>query len=93
MSILPYLPNQAFGPDLTHAMGIAFDDVCRTLAIGSRGVVGPRIVARKIVELAQMGETDPGRLRDRALETFGLGPPQPRPGRRRRPSTTRSGIT
>jgi hypothetical protein len=77
MSIIPYLPRQAFGPDVTRAMGVAFDEVCSTLAIDSSGVVQPRIVARKIVELAQMGENDSARLRDLALESFRRGPPHP----------------
>ena len=77
MSIIPYLPRQAFGPDVTRAMGVAFDEVCSALAIDNSGVVKPRIVARKIVELAQMGENDSARLRDRALESFRLGPPHP----------------
>jgi hypothetical protein len=86
MSIIPYLPRQAFGPDVTRAMGVAFDEVCSTLAIDNTGVVQPRIVARKIVELAQMGENDADRLRDRALESFRLGPPHP-PTRRRPPAS------
>jgi hypothetical protein len=73
MSIIPYLQRQAFGPDVTRAMGVAFDEVCRTLEIDRTGVVQPRIVARKIIELAQMGENDSERLRDGALETFGFG--------------------
>jgi len=81
MPIGPYLSKQAFGPEVTQAMGIAFDAVCRALAIGNSGVVHPRIVARKIIELAQMGERDPERLRDLALETFRFGSPQPPTGR------------
>jgi len=81
MSIVPYLSRQAFGPDVTRAMGVAFDEVCRTLAIGNSGVVHPRIVARKIIELAQMGEHDPERLRDLALEAFRFGSRPPPAGR------------
>jgi len=77
MPIGPYLSRQAFGPEVTQAMGAAFDAVCRALAIGSTGVVHPRIVARKIIELAQTGERDPERMRDLALETFRFGSPHP----------------
>src|SRR5258708_40130955 len=59
MPIGPYLSKQAFGPEVTQAMGIAFDAVCRALAIGNNGVVHPRIVARRIIELAQRGGTRP----------------------------------
>ena len=81
MPIDPYLSKQAFGPEVTQAMGIAFDAVCRELAIGKSGVVHPRIVARKIIELAQMGERDPERLRDLTLETFRFGASHPPTGR------------
>ena len=74
MSIAPFLSKQAFDPDVTEAMGVAFDAVCRTLAIDTKGIAEPRIVARKIIELAQMGVRDPHQLRDRALEAFQDGP-------------------
>jgi hypothetical protein len=80
MSISPYLSRQAFGPEVTRAMSIAFDEVCRALAIGDTGIVRPRIVARKIIELAQTGEHDPDRLRDRTLEAFAGGPWRPPAG-------------
>ena len=88
MSIAPFLSKQPFDPETTEAMGVAFDAVCRALAIDTNAVARPRIVARKIIELAQMGIRDPDRLRDRALETFqtaagngggGRQPPSERP--------------
>jgi hypothetical protein len=82
MSIAPFLSKQAFDPDVTEAMGVAFDSVCRTLAIDTKGIAEPRIVARKIIELAQMGVRDPHQLRDRALEAFQDGAPRA-PDRRR----------
>ena len=74
MSIAPFLSRQPFDPETTEAMGVAFDAVCRALAIDTNGIAQPRIVARKIIELAQMGIRDPDDLRDRALETFQSGP-------------------
>jgi hypothetical protein len=74
MSIAPFLSKQPFDPETTEAMGVAFDAVCRALGIDTNGVAEPRIVARKIIELAQMGIRDPDDLRDRALETFRSGP-------------------
>jgi hypothetical protein len=80
MSIVPFLSGRAFGPEVTQAMGVAFDAVCRSLAIDNTGtgVVQPRIVARRIIELAQMGVRDPDELRDRALEAFEIGAWRPR---------------
>jgi len=88
MSIAPFLSKQAFDPDVTEAMGVAFDAVCRTLAIDTSGIAEPRIVARKIIELAQMGVRDPHQLRDRALESFQAGARHPAEGRKppRQPS-------
>ena len=74
MSIAPFLSKQPFDPETTEAMGAAFDAVCDALGIDTNGVAEPRIVARKIIELAQMGIRDPDDLRDRALETFQSGP-------------------
>jgi hypothetical protein len=74
MSIAPFLSKQPFDPETTEAMGVAFDAVCRALGIDTNGVAQPRIVARKIIELAQMGIRDPDDLRARALETFQSGP-------------------
>ena len=82
MSIAPFLSKQPFDPETTEAMGAAFDAVCGALGIDTNGVAEPRIVARKIIELAQMGIRDPDDLRDRALETFQSGPGNGRHGRR-----------
>ena len=80
MSIAPFLSKQAFDPEVTEAMGAAFDAVCRELAIDTKGIAEPRIVARKIIELAQMGVRDADQLRDRALEVFQNGAPYPADG-------------
>jgi hypothetical protein len=82
MSIAPFLSKQAFDPEVTEAMGAAFDAVCHALAIDTKGIAEPRIVARKIIELAQMGVRDANQLRDRALEVFQNGAPYPADGRK-----------
>jgi hypothetical protein len=61
----------AFDPEVTRAMGEAFDQAYRSLLDGGQSDVGKDTVARRIVEVAQTGERDTERLRDRAL--FGLG--------------------
>ena len=82
MSIAPFLSKQPFDPETTEAMGFAFDAVCRALGIDTNGVAEPRIVARKIIELAQMGIRDPDDLRDRALDVFRNGAPYAGEGRK-----------
>jgi hypothetical protein len=35
------------------------------------------LIAKKIIELARLGERDPGRLRQAALQAFSLAPEHP----------------
>jgi hypothetical protein len=44
--------------------------IYRSLAIDNTGGAERRLVAYKIIELAQMGVRNPDEPRDRALETF-----------------------
>jgi hypothetical protein len=67
----PMFQRLAFDPDTIHAMGGAFDDVCRTLAADRRDLAS-RLIARKIIELARAGERDRGRLCRETLIYFGL---------------------
>jgi len=61
----------AFDPDTIRLMGAAFDDVCRALAADRRDLAS-RLIARKIIELAQSGERDRVRLCRETLTYFGL---------------------
>lgn len=65
--------GQAFEPELISAMSLAFVNTCETL--GPHITVDPatRIVAQKIIELAQRGVHDPDRLRDMVIEEFTRG--------------------
>jgi hypothetical protein len=77
----------AFEPEVTHAMGVAFDDVCRALFVSHAARAVREAIAEKIIEHARSGERDPDRLRDAVLRHIGvadrLGPPATRsPGRR-----------
>ena len=67
----PMFQRLAFDPDTIHAMGAAFDDVCRTLA-ADRHDLASRLIARKIIELARGGERDRARLCSETLTYFGL---------------------
>lgn len=62
---------QEFDPDLTEAMSRALEDVCRFFDVSGRRYVR-EAVARKIVDIAQDGERDACRLRDRTLREFGI---------------------
>jgi hypothetical protein len=64
------LENQAFGPEEIRILTIAFEDTLRTLRLADRADPATEIIARKIIELAQQGERDPDRLRERAIQSL-----------------------
>jgi len=62
------LENHVFGPDEITVLTTAFEDTLRTLRLVDRADPATEIIARKIIELAQQGERDPVRLRERAIQ-------------------------
>jgi hypothetical protein len=72
-TILPHLPNPVVSQHhVTHAMGVAFDEVCRALyLLDDAKAVRIALVAEKIIEHARSGEIDPDRLRDKVLRDIG----------------------
>jgi hypothetical protein len=69
MPIHRLLENQAFGPDEIEILAAAFEDTLRTLRLADRADSATEIIARRIIELAQQGVRDPGRLRERVLQS------------------------
>jgi hypothetical protein len=53
-------------------MTAAFEDTLRTLGLVDHNGLATEIVATKIIELAQQGECDPVRLRDRAVQSLSV---------------------
>jgi hypothetical protein len=71
-TILPFLKNQGvFEPEITSAMSVAFDQVCKALQLGSGATREREAVAVRIIELARRGERDPKRLRDQVVRESG----------------------
>lgn len=62
MPITPFLKGQVFEPEITRAMGIAFENASKILKLVDRSNPLTELVAAKIIELAAMGERDPERL-------------------------------
>jgi hypothetical protein len=58
----------AFGPEVTQAMGAAFDKACQSIKAHPQEIPLRDAIARKIVELARQGEHDPVRLCKLALK-------------------------
>ena len=59
-----------FGPETIRAMSMALEDVCRALKADS-DARAKQVIAVRIIDLAQDGEHDPARLRDRVLKEAG----------------------
>lgn len=70
MPIHRLLEHHAFGPDEIKVLTTAFESALRTLRLVDRTDPATEIVAKKIIELAQQGERDPERLRQRAVEAL-----------------------
>jgi hypothetical protein len=61
-----------FDPEVTHAMGAAFDEVCRALFVPDKAKTVREAIAEKIIEHARCGERDPDRLRGAVLRHIGV---------------------
>ena len=68
MPIRPYLGSKVFEPELTRAMGEAFERACQELSL-KPGKTDQRttLVAELIIAAAEGEETDPAKLCEAAL--------------------------
>jgi hypothetical protein len=69
---LPFFDDVYFEPDVTAAMGAAFEKACRTLDGSAQGEIIREIIAKGIVDLARSGERDPDQLCDETLRILGF---------------------
>ena len=71
MPISPFLAGQAFEPETISVMSLAFQLSCDALGL-KRSADDPatRMVAAKVIELAERGVRDPGRLARMTIEAF-----------------------
>ena len=70
MPIRPYLAGQAFEPESIREMSLALENVCEMLALRLADDANTRLVASKIIELAQRGVRDAPTLTAMALKEF-----------------------
>jgi len=68
--MIPFLQDDAFGPEALRAMSTALEEVCRMLKV-DRDQDAREVMAVRIIELARRGECDPKRLRGRVLREAG----------------------
>jgi hypothetical protein len=72
MPIRPFLAGQAFEPDVIREMSLAQETVCAKLALKLTDDRATRLVASKIIELAQRGVRDAATLSTMTLEELEL---------------------
>jgi hypothetical protein len=68
MAIYRIIRERVFEPEAVISMAKAYEDALVALGLTDRQDPITELVAKKIVEIAETGERDPTRLRDRALE-------------------------
>ena len=68
MPIRPFLAGQAFEPDVIREMSLALETVCAKLALKLTDDPARRLVASKIIELAQRGVRDAATLSTMTLK-------------------------
>jgi hypothetical protein len=74
MPITPFLARQAFDPEVIRVMSTAFTGVCGAMGLNVGDDPATRIVAEKIIELAQRGVRDAATLQSMTLKEFDLRP-------------------
>jgi hypothetical protein len=70
MPIRPFLASQVFEPDLIREMSLALKTVCQKLDLTMAHDPNTRLVASKIIELAQRGVQDAATLSTMTLKEF-----------------------
>ncbi len=70
LQITPYLARQAFEPELIGEMSLALQSVCDTPKLRLTDDRNTRLVASKIIELAQRGVRDGATLSAMTLKEF-----------------------
>ncbi len=58
MSIVPFLRDRGFDPEIVDSMSIAFDRVCDMMGLTTKRDPATELVARKVIEYAQRGIRD-----------------------------------
>ena len=70
MPITPFLRGQAFDPETVEVMGKAFVMTCEALGLHNRTDAAAKLIAEKIIEMAQRGFKYPLALHLAAMADF-----------------------
>jgi hypothetical protein len=74
MAIYRMIRQSVFEPEMIERMTAAYEHALKELGLADRNDPITDLVARKVIEIAEMGESDPDRLWRRALEALATGP-------------------
>jgi hypothetical protein len=66
-AVHPFIKDGVFDPEATHALALAFDDICRDMNLANTANAAREIVAARVIDLAREGVVDPKILRERVL--------------------------
>ncbi len=72
MPIYKLLQSSAFGPEQIKLMGDAYEKTLAALRLIDRSDPVTKLVARKIIEIAQTNERDPARISKLAIQELGI---------------------
>jgi hypothetical protein len=70
MPIYRLLERGTFRPETAAILGHVFEDVLKELRLVKRQDPVTELIAEKLIELANAGEHDPARLKQRTLQAF-----------------------
>ena len=63
----PFIKDAVFEPEATHALAIAFDDICKEMKLPDTANAARENVAVRVIDLAREGLLDPTLLRQRVM--------------------------
>jgi len=70
MPIRPYLNGYKFDPETIRVVGVAYEMARTAFHLRDKDNVADEVLAKKIIEIAQAGETCPDRLCEKVLMYF-----------------------
>lgn len=70
MPITEFLDGHKFDPETRRVMGVAFEIARAALRLEDRGDLTNQMLAKRIIELAKAGESNPDLLCEAALKEF-----------------------
>jgi hypothetical protein len=74
MPITPFLDGLRFDTETKRVMGVAFEMTCVALRLSDQSTPMAQAAARQIIDLAKIGERDPDRLCEGALNSLRASP-------------------